>query len=82
MLNGNETGHRGGEDSPYGPYHFDVRPEVVHYYLMRAREERSRVFVRLLKAEFNGVRRVLPWGRLRHASLNDMAGGRHTPVAP
>lgn len=80
-MNGYETDHRGAEDHPYGPYQLDIRPEVVHYYLMKAREERSRVFVALLKSALNGVRRLLPWSRLRHARLPEIAGGRHTPVA-
>ena len=81
MTNGYETDHRGAEDHPYGPYHLEARPEVVNYYLMRAREERSRVFVALLKAALSGLRRLLPWGRLRHARLPDITAGRHTPVA-
>ena len=81
MTNGYETDHRGAEDRPYGPYHLEARPEVVNYYLIRAREERSRVFVEMLRAAVTGLRRLLPWRRLRHARLPEMAGGRHTPVA-
>ena len=81
MENGSDTGHWGGGDSPYGPYSLDVRPEVVSHYLMRAREERSRVFMALLKAAIVRVRRLLPFGPLLDASPNVVTGGRRTSVA-
>lgn len=65
-----ETAHRGGGDSPYGPYELDLRPELVNYYLVRAREERARACADMLKAAVRGVRRLVHPGALHHPDIH------------
>lgn len=68
-----ETVERGKGDSPYGPYELDLRPELVNYYLLRAREERARVCADLLKGAYRGVRRLIHPGTLHHPDMHATA---------